>query len=194
VTRNRTRKSGSEVGSLALWSRAGSRVFFQDSGFRTQVSGLRFQDSGFRTQVSGLRFQDPRFRTEDTGGNRAVARAHQPGHTEQQAFERRESKFPERSGSPSPPSRAADLFGEPPTPPHPGKTPRRFTRRALRPANPVYSRDVLGTPAFRACSCKSSSFCLASSTDFCLSAICCLYCMSWVSQSLESRRRFPASE
>jgi hypothetical protein len=79
--------------------------------------------------------------------------------------------------------------------------PRRIRERPLwasrfgvREPRPVYSLEVVGTPAFRACSCKSSSFCLASSTDFCLSAICCLYCASWVSQSLESLRRLPASE
>ena len=37
-----------------------------------------------------------------------------------------------------------------------------------------YSRMAAGTPALRASSCMSSSFCLESLTAFCLSAIFCL--------------------
>jgi hypothetical protein len=108
---------------------------------------------------------------------------------------RLEPEFPAGSGFASPLSWPADFVGR--APHHrarPLQEVRGFALRASPPARQAYSRDVLGTPDFRACSCKSSSFCLASSTDFCLSAICCLYCVSWVSQSLESRKRFPASE
>ena len=55
------------------------------------------------------------------------------------------------------------------------------------------SRIAAGTPALRASSSASSIFCLASSRVFCLSAICCLYWVSSLSQFPELRRRLPAS-
>ncbi|PKP43992.1 MAG: hypothetical protein CVT96_03455 [Bacteroidetes bacterium HGW-Bacteroidetes-13] len=39
----------------------------QDSGNRTQETGLRKQDSGNRTQETGLRKQDSGLRTQDSG-------------------------------------------------------------------------------------------------------------------------------
>src|SRR2546430_8385247 len=59
--------------------------------------------------------------------------------------------------------------------------------------HPTYSRMFAGTPDLRACSCKSSTFCLASSTTFCLSAMRCLYCASSLSQATWLRMRLPAS-
>src|SRR5215469_913434 len=56
-----------------------------------------------------------------------------------------------------------------------------------------YSRIEEGTLALRACSCKSSSCFLASSSFFCLSAICSLNCASSLSHELALRRRLPAS-
>jgi len=56
-----------------------------------------------------------------------------------------------------------------------------------------YSRMEEGTLALRACSCKSSSCFFASSSFFCLSAICSLNCASSLSHELALRRRLPAS-
>src|SRR5260370_422652 len=55
------------------------------------------------------------------------------------------------------------------------------------------SLTELGTPAVRPSSRRSSNFCLASSSAFCLSAICCLYWASCLSQSAELRSRLPTS-
>jgi hypothetical protein len=57
----------------------------------------------------------------------------------------------------------------------------------------AYSRMEEGTLALRACSCKSSSCFFASSSFFCLSAICSLNCASSLSHELALRRRLPAS-
>jgi len=57
----------------------------------------------------------------------------------------------------------------------------------------AYSRNFAGTPALRACSFRSSSVFLASSTAFCFWVICCLYWASSLSHVAEPRRRLPAS-
>ena len=56
-----------------------------------------------------------------------------------------------------------------------------------------YSRTDDGTPDLRACSCKSSSFCLAASSVFCLASMSCLYCASCLSHGPALRSRLPAS-
>jgi predicted dehydrogenase len=77
------------------------------------------------------------------------------------------------------------------------RTPREAAAAQLlcgRDRKIIYgSRTELGTPALRASSRRSSSFCLASSSAFCLSAICCLYWASCLSQSAELRSRLPTS-
>ena len=46
---------------------AGSRTYFQGSGFRVQDSGFRIQGSGFRVQGSGFRVQGSGFRVQGLG-------------------------------------------------------------------------------------------------------------------------------